>query len=257
MSCVAGARRVGRDVAHADPLVEHRRVRAGRHLATAGDRHALARDRLLLHHEGDELPLRPGLLDLAQPVGAGEVLAERARPTEAGRDRIRVLRDVVAVQRVADLQAQRVARTEPAGDGAAGDDRVPERDRVLGRAHQLDTLLARVAGAVDHHLDPVHLAHRVRERLRLGKAQALDRPRALDGEQRVLVGGVAHLGAADLVLLHPRVGRVAVARVDDDEIVVRVDPVGDQVVDDPAVLVREQRVLRLAVADLVEVVRQQ
>ena len=34
-------------------------------------------------------------------------------------------------------------------------------------------------------------------------------------------------------------------------------PVDDQVVDDPAALVRQQRVLRLAVADAVEVVREQ
>ena len=93
--------------------------------------------------------------------------------------------------------------------------------------------------------------------LRLGEPEPLDRARALDGEQRVLVGGVAHLGAADLALLHPRVRRLAVARVDDEQVVVRVDPVGDQVVDDPAALVREQRVLRLAVADPVEVVREQ
>ena len=36
-----------------------------------------------------------------------------------------------------------------------------------------------------------------------------------------------------------------------------VEPVGDQVVDDPAVLVRQQRVLRAAGRDAVEVVREQ
>ena len=161
------------------------------------------------------------------------------------------------MQRVADLEPQRVARAEPARHGAARDDRVPELDGVLGRAHQLDAGLAGVAGAVDHHLDPVELAHRVRERLRLGKPEALDRARPLHGEQRVLVRGVAHLGAADLALLQPRVRGLAVARVDDEEVVVRGDPVRDQVVDDAAALVRQQRVLRLAVADPVEVVREQ
>ena len=34
------------------------------------------------------------------------------------------------------------------------------------------------------------------------------------------------------------------------------DPIGDEVVDDPSVLVREQRVLRLTGLELVEVVRQ-
>jgi hypothetical protein len=97
----------------------------------------------------------------------------------------------------------------------------------------------------------------MRERLRLRQAEALDGTRPLDGQQRVLVGGIAHLGAADLALLQPGVGGIAVARVDDEEIVVRADPVGDQVVDDAAALVREQGVLRLAVADPVEVVRKQ
>ena len=89
------------------------------------------------------------------------------------------------------------------------------------------------------------------------QAEPLQRPRSLHGQQCVLLGCVADLGAADLALLHPRVGSVAVARVDDDEIVVCADPVGDQVVDDAAALVRQERVLRLAVADPVEVVREQ
>jgi hypothetical protein len=97
----------------------------------------------------------------------------------------------------------------------------------------------------------------VGERLRLGQAQPPERPRALDGEQRVLLGGIAHLGAADLALLQPRVRGLAIPRVDDEQVVVGADPVGDQVVDDAAALVREQRVLRLAVADPVEVVREQ
>ena len=72
------------------------------------------------------------------------------------------------MQRVADLEAQRVARAEPARRDAAREDRVPERDGVVLRTAQLDALLAGVAGAGDHHLDPVDLAHRVRERRRLG-----------------------------------------------------------------------------------------
>ena len=48
------------------PCVEHRRVRAGGDLAALEDRHALARDRALLHHERDEPLLGALLLDLAQ-----------------------------------------------------------------------------------------------------------------------------------------------------------------------------------------------
>ena len=209
-----------RHVAHADALVEHRRVRAGRDLAAA-PRSAMpcARNRLLLHHERDELPLRSRLLDPAELLDAGEVLVERARPAQAGRDRVRLRRDVVAVQRVADLEPERVARAEAARGGAARDDGVPELRPVLGRAHQLAAALARVARPVHHHLDAVDLAHRVRELRRLRQLEPLDRARALHGEQRVVVRGVAHLRAARLALLQPRVVRVPVSGVDDEQVV--------------------------------------
>ncbi len=112
-----------------------------------------------------------------------------------GGDRVGVRPDVVAVQRVADLEPQRVPRAEAAGRGAALEDGVPERGGVLGHRHQLDTGLARVARAVDHHLDPVELAHLERERRRVGEAEPLERARPLDGEQRVLVGHVPHVRA--------------------------------------------------------------
>src|SRR5437762_336361 len=160
-------RQGGRHVAHADSDLEHRRVRAGGHDTAAVDRHPLARDRLLAHHERDELPLRALRLDAAQLVRAGEVRVERARPPQACGDRVRLGRDVVPVQRVADLEAQRVARAEPARLRTARDDRVPQRDGILGGTHELDALLAGVAGAVDHHLDAVDLAHLPGERLAL------------------------------------------------------------------------------------------
>ena len=56
----------------------------------------------------------PSSLIAAQLVDAGELLVERARPAEPGGDRVRLRRDVVAVQRVADLEPQRVARAEAA-----------------------------------------------------------------------------------------------------------------------------------------------
>src|SRR5439155_5953422 len=83
-----GRRPGGGHVAHPDADVEHRRVRAGGHLAAALDGHAVPRDCLLLHHERDELPLRAVLLDPPQRGDSGELLAERACPAEAGRDRV-------------------------------------------------------------------------------------------------------------------------------------------------------------------------
>src|SRR5262249_16386460 len=151
-------RKLGRHVAHADARVEHRRMRTRRHFTTLGDRHALPGNGLLLHHERDEAALWALRLDPPQLLGAGEVLLERTGPAEPGRDRIRFAPDVVAVQRIADLEAEAVARSETAGLGAPLEDAFPERRRVIGHHQQLDTHLARVAGAVDHTLDVIDRA---------------------------------------------------------------------------------------------------
>ena len=77
-------------------------------------------------------------------------------PAEIG---VRLGRDVVAVQRVADLETERVARTEATRRDAAHEDRIPESPDVVLGAAELDAHLAGVARARDHHLDPVELAH--------------------------------------------------------------------------------------------------
>ena len=84
----AGARGGSRDVAHADALVEHRRVRAAGDLAAAGDRHPVPRHRLLLHHEGDELLRGTRFLDPPQLLDSAELL-RRARTSSRGRPRSR------------------------------------------------------------------------------------------------------------------------------------------------------------------------
>ena len=58
------------------------------------------------------------------------------------------------------------------------------------------------------------------------------------------------------MILQPAEVGLAVRGVDDQQIAEVVEPVDDQVVDDPALLVRQERVLRLTRADLVEVVRE-
>ena len=80
--------------------------------------------------------------------------------------------DVIAVQRITHLEPERVARAEAARRRPVRDDRIPELDCILGDAHQLDARLTRVAGAADHHLDAVDLAHRVRERGSVGSPRA-------------------------------------------------------------------------------------
>src|SRR5215831_15759479 len=89
----AGRRSLRRQIREPDAPVEHRRVRPGRDVAAAQDGHALPRHGLLLHHERDELALRPFRLDLPELVRARELLVERAGPSETRRDRVRVRRD--------------------------------------------------------------------------------------------------------------------------------------------------------------------
>ena len=186
----------------------------------------------------------------------GEVGVERARPAETRGDRVGLGRDVVAVERVTHFEPQRVARAEAARRHPALEDRVPERLGVVLRAAELHALLARVAGSRDHDLDTVQLAHGVGERRGIGQAEPLERARALDGDKAVLVGRVAHLAPARLALLQPGVDGGAIRRVDHEIELPVGEAVRDEVVDDPARLVREERVLRLAVGQLVDVVRE-
>src|SRR5262245_48314519 len=161
-------------------------MRSRRDLASLGDRHPLARDGLLLHHESDEPPRRPGLLHAAQRLRAREILVESASPAEAGGDRVRVRADVVSVQRVADLEPERVARAQPTWPRASLEHAVPERARLIGHDEQLYPDLARVARAIHHALDALDLPFREGERRRLWQAEAIERPRSLNRDQAVL-----------------------------------------------------------------------
>ena len=192
-------------------------MRAGGHLAALVDAHPLARDARVLHDERDELLRRPFGLDPAQFLDPRELGVERAHPAEPGRDRVRVWPDVVAVQRVADLEPQGVPRSEAARPGAALDDRVPEGDGVLGHDHQLDAFLTGVARAIDHHLDAAHLAHLPGEGRALVEADALQRSGSLDGEERELVGLVAQVGPGAGAAHDPLEVGLAVRRVDDEQ----------------------------------------
>ena len=150
------------------------------------------------------------------------------------------------MQRIADLETQGVPRAEAARCRAAFDDRVPERPGVLGHDHQLDARLSGVAGAVDHHLDPDDLAHLPRERGSLVEAEPLERARTLHSEERELVALVAEVGPGAGVLEDPLEVGFAVPGIDDQDEPAALDAVDDQVVDDPAALVRQKRVLGTA-----------
>src|SRR4051812_33613598 len=116
------------------------------------DRIALARDAGAGEGEGHELLL--GRVRLGKRLRSDEVGLALAAPAEAGLDRVAVLREVVAVEVEADLEAQGVARAQARGLGAAvARERVPHPGRAVRRDQQLDAVLARVAGARDEALD--------------------------------------------------------------------------------------------------------
>jgi len=80
--------------------------------------------------------------------------------------------------------------------------------------------------------------------------------RPLDGEEGKVLRHVADVRASDLPLLEPGVVGLAVRGVHDEEVEALPEPVDDEIVDDPAPVVREERVLRLADGEPVEVVRE-
>src|SRR4051794_30445341 len=141
-------RLVGGHVGHADAHAEARRHGPRGHLAAADDRIALAGD-ARLHRERDELLGRAGLARGAYGVGADEAGVLLARPAQAGLDRAARRHQVVAVEVVVDLQAQRVAGGQAGGHGAAAQQLVPQLAGVGRLAEQLDAVLARIAGAAD------------------------------------------------------------------------------------------------------------
>ena len=144
----------------------------------------------------------------------------------------------------------------PQGRHAPCEDRIPQLHRVVLHARELDSLLTGVPSAIDHHLDAVELAELERERRSGREPEPLEGARPLHGEERVLIGDVAHIRAAQLALHEPGEVRFAVRRVDDDQVAMVVEAIDDHVVDDPARIVRDQRVLRPARLQLVDVVRE-
>src|SRR5262249_35091982 len=116
----AGRRPIGSHLAEGDTTLEHGRMRAGRHLAALPAGHAVARDGPLFHHERGQPAFGAPLLDRTKLPHSCEVLVERTYPAERGGDRVRLRRNVVAVERVAHLESKRVARAETAGMHAAG-----------------------------------------------------------------------------------------------------------------------------------------
>src|SRR5204863_8322697 len=119
LQAAARGRPLGRYIGEADAGAQAGGVRAAGHLAAAGDAVARPRDAALLQHEGDQPLGGTGLAHGAHRLGADEVRLLLAAPAQPRLDRPALRREVVAVEVIAHLQAQRVARGETRGDGAA------------------------------------------------------------------------------------------------------------------------------------------
>ena len=140
----------------------------------------------------------------------------------------------------------------PHGHDAAAQQLLPDGGRVVGREQQLDAVLARVAGAADERLAAEHdaprglharraagcrrSARRALARAGPGRRASRTRRRRPRPRTSIVAGVLAHPGEVGLVVGGVRDRQEAVAG----------EAVGEEVVEQPAVLVAEHRVLRAA-----------
>ncbi len=140
---------------------------------------------------------------------------------------------------------------------------LPQPLRVLGRHEELEAVLAGVARTGDERRDPGDRARQARvvlQPVQVGVGDRLQDVRgggALDGEQRVRVPVVTHLGveAGDALGEGVQDG-LGVARVGDDHVLGLAQAVDDQVVQDAAVLGDDHGVAGAARSDRGDVAHQ-
>ena len=241
-----------------------RGVHGGRHRAAPHDadpravqehRVAVARDRLGLAHPEPDEASRHALEPLALECGQareGRALLELHDPAEPGFVRRHGGVDVAAVQRIARLEPQCVARAQPTRFRAPRpDQRVPQLLEVRPAAVQLEPVFAGVPGAGNEALHPRHLAlgevvvrdHRHPDGRERGE-QGL-RARALHREQAGVVRDVAqpHVGAA--LLLHDVLPVPRDVRGVHDHHQPVLEPVHETVVHERALLGQDRGILGL------------
>jgi hypothetical protein len=208
------------------------------------------------------------------------LLRERDDAAEARLHRKDVPAELVAVERHAGLEAERVAARQPARHhprAARLAERVPDARGDVGGDVELEAVLTRVAGACDEHRVPLVLRAdrpvvlQVRERgdevllvvarpldaEALGLLQHLERVGALQGDEGDVVALVEHLGVERGGAVAQLLGHdLAVRGVRHHHVAVLAGAVDDEVVDHAAVAVEQQRVLRLAQRDRRELARE-
>lgn len=146
----------GGQVGHADADREAGREGAAREFA---DRAAVGVEHRVVGARGrgffgaadrGEFQLRAGGFLAGENVAASEGgFLQIAKEPEAGFDRGAIGCEVIAIEREAHFEAERVACAKPAGCGTGGDEFFPERDAIGGRAEELESIFAGVARAAN------------------------------------------------------------------------------------------------------------
>jgi len=184
---------------------------------------------------------------------------EFAEKAESCFDRAACGRQVVAIERVAHFEAQRVAGAESTGLGTGAEELVPAGDSLGGRAEEFEAIFAGVAGAADDCP-----AGRAGNAIAWGQGLAREcfgkgggRLRALDRHTGPCVAVVVEGDSIAEMGVHPGEVLIDHRGIDHQEEVVFAATVGDQVIDHAALRVEQDRVLALADSELADVVGQQ
>ena len=204
------------------------------------------------HADGGEAGGEAGCFLGEERVAAGEgALLEGDEEAEAGFERRAVVGEVVAVEWVAHFEPERVACAEAAWGGTGGDGFLEPCGAVGGWGEEFEAVFAGVAGAADDAGGAVEgeLGDAVAWREGGGAVgdgvEDLRGERALDGHGGPCGAVVGEGDAGGGVLGEPCAVLVETAGIDDEEPLVVIEPVGDEVVDDAAFFVEEERVLAL------------
>lgn len=186
---------------------------------------------------------------LGEDIAAGEGgFLQIAKEAEAGFDGRAVGREVIAVERKAHFEAQRVACAEAAGGGTGGDEFFPERDAIGSRAEELEAVLTGVAraandGSTGKRGDAVSWGQCFAGKNACENLRGL---RSLDRHAGPLIALVAHRGALAEVTREPGDILVDFRGIDHEKIFLLCATIGDEVIDHAPVFIEHDRVLAFA-----------